>query len=114
MHCLRSRTLRTLLGTMAWIAKETRADIAGEVALIQQSFPRPMVKDIDLANLAAKELLQDTQWIRHHRVPRLTAFRSIRQQLQRGWTGTNSRLIGSLNSIRTAIRSSLMMNGGAP
>ena len=53
--------LRALLGVLSWIAKETRADIAGKVALVQQAFPRPMIKDIISANIIAKELLQEPE-----------------------------------------------------
>ena len=53
--------LRALLGVLSWIAKETRADIAGKVALIQQALPRPMIKDVIAANNIAKELLQEPE-----------------------------------------------------
>ena len=33
--------LRTLLGALSWVAKETRPDIAGKVAMLQQSRPSP-------------------------------------------------------------------------
>ena len=33
--------LRTSVGALAWLAKESRPDIAGRVALLQQVFPRP-------------------------------------------------------------------------
>lgn len=44
------------MGTLAWLAKETRCDIAGRTALLQQAFPRPMIKDL----LAANALAEDT------------------------------------------------------
>ena len=47
--------LRSLIGALSWLAKETRADLAGRVALLQQSFPRPRVRDMLLANQLAKE-----------------------------------------------------------
>ena len=47
--------LRTLLGALAWVAKETRPDVAGRVALLQQSMPLPMIKDIIEANAVAEE-----------------------------------------------------------
>ena len=48
--------MRTLLGALSWVAKETRPDIAGRVALLQQTMPTPMVKDIVEANQIAEEL----------------------------------------------------------
>ena len=93
--------LRTLLGTLAWVAKETRADLAGKVALVQQFFPRPLIRDLLMANLIPKQALtkpqpawgnarefgqyledskvdwweeQPGRWIRHHHVPRITSF----------------------------------------
>eukprot|EP00435_Cladocopium_sp_Y103_P033184 s4126_g8.t1 len=47
--------LRTLLGSLAWLSKETRPDLAGRVALLQQSMPTPRIKDIVEANLLAQE-----------------------------------------------------------
>ena len=41
---------------MSWVAKESRPDIAGRVALLQQSMPYPMIKDIIEANQVAEEL----------------------------------------------------------
>lgn len=48
--------LRTLLGALSWVAKETRPDIAGKVAILQQTMPSPMVKDVIEANQVAEEL----------------------------------------------------------
>ena len=42
--------LRASVGALAWLAKESRPDIAGRVALLQQVFPRPRIKDIIEAN----------------------------------------------------------------
>eukprot|EP00435_Cladocopium_sp_Y103_P068193 s512_g31.t1 len=50
--------LRALLGALAWVAKETRPDVAGRVALLQQSMPQPMIRDIVEANSVATELKQ--------------------------------------------------------
>eukprot|EP00435_Cladocopium_sp_Y103_P005667 s2718_g1.t2 len=47
--------LRGLLGSLSWLAKETRPDIAGRVALLQQTLPVPRVRDIIEANLTAAE-----------------------------------------------------------
>ena len=47
--------LRGLIGTLAWLAKETRPDLAGKVSLVQQTFPRPRIKDIVQANKIAEE-----------------------------------------------------------
>eukprot|EP00435_Cladocopium_sp_Y103_P073784 s36_g45.t1 len=50
--------LRGLLGGLAWLAKETRPDLAGRVALLQQSMPHPYVQDIIEANSLAREALR--------------------------------------------------------
>lgn len=47
--------LRTLLGSLAWLSKETRPDLSGRVALLQQTLPHPRVKDLVEANLVAAE-----------------------------------------------------------
>ena len=47
--------LRTSLGALSWLAKETRPDIAGKVALLQQAFPKPRVKDLIEANAITAE-----------------------------------------------------------
>ena len=49
--------LRTLVGVLAWVAKETRCDLAGKTATLQQSFPRPQVKDLIAGNQLAQEAL---------------------------------------------------------
>eukprot|EP00435_Cladocopium_sp_Y103_P007762 s2900_g2.t1 len=49
--------LRTLIGGLAWVAKETRPDIAGRVALLQQAMPHPMIRDI----LEGNAILEDLQ-----------------------------------------------------
>eukprot|EP00435_Cladocopium_sp_Y103_P045885 s792_g13.t1 len=50
--------LRALVGTLSWLAKETRCDLAGKTALIQQAFPRPLIRDLINANQIAKEALE--------------------------------------------------------
>lgn len=47
--------LRALLGSLSWLTKETRPDIAGRVALLQQTLPVPRVRDLVEANLIAAE-----------------------------------------------------------
>ena len=47
--------LRTLLGSLSWLAKETRPDLAGPVALLQQAMPTTRVKDLVEGNLLAQE-----------------------------------------------------------
>ena len=42
--------LRASVGALSWLAKESRPDLAGKVALLQQSFPRPRVRDLIEAN----------------------------------------------------------------
>ncbi|CAL1150511.1 unnamed protein product [Cladocopium goreaui] len=49
--------LRALVGTLSWLSKETRCDLAGKTALLQQAFPRPMIRDIITANQIAQEAL---------------------------------------------------------
>ena len=53
--------LRGLIGSLAWVGKESRPDICGRVALLQQCFPDPLVKDMLDANKVARELLDDAQ-----------------------------------------------------
>eukprot|EP00435_Cladocopium_sp_Y103_P030882 s671_g7.t1 len=47
--------LRGLLGGLSWLAKETRPDLAGRVAILHQSMPRPYIQDIIEANALARE-----------------------------------------------------------
>ena len=47
--------LRACLGALSWLAKETRPDIAGRVALLQQSLPHPRVRDLIEANAIITE-----------------------------------------------------------
>ena len=53
--------LRGLLGTLAWLAKESRPDLSGRVAILQQSMPKPYVQDLLEANALAREALEDTE-----------------------------------------------------
>jgi hypothetical protein len=53
--------LRTLLGSLSWVAKETRPDVAGRVALLQQVMPTPMIKDLIDANQIADELKKNPE-----------------------------------------------------
>ena len=46
--------LRSQLGVLSWLAKETRCDLAGRVALLQQAFPEPKVADLVEGNKIAK------------------------------------------------------------
>ena len=50
--------LRALVGTLAWLSKETRCDLAGKTALLQQAFPRPLIRDIIAGNSLAEEAIQ--------------------------------------------------------
>ena len=47
--------LRASVGALSWLAKESRPDLAGKVALLQQSFPRPRVRDLIEANSITAE-----------------------------------------------------------
>ena len=49
--------LRTLVGVLSWVAKETRCDLAGKTAILQQAFPRPLIKDLIAGNQLAAEAL---------------------------------------------------------
>ena len=50
--------LRTAIGGLAWAAKESRPDIAGRTALLQQCMPHPYVLHILHANMLIDELQQ--------------------------------------------------------
>ena len=50
--------LRGLLGGLAWLAKETRPDLAGRVSILQQALPHPYIQDIIEANVLAKEAVK--------------------------------------------------------
>ena len=47
--------LRALLGSLAWLAKETRPDLMGRVCILQQCMPRPYIRDLIEANALAQE-----------------------------------------------------------
>ena len=47
--------LRGSVGALSWLAKESRPDLAGKVALLQQAFPRPRVRDLIEANNITQE-----------------------------------------------------------
>lgn len=47
--------LRGLLGALSWLSKETRPDLSGRTALLQQTMPRPRIQEIIEANILAKE-----------------------------------------------------------
>ena len=47
--------LRSLIGALSWLAKETRPDLCGRISLLQQQFPRPRIRDIIIANQLASE-----------------------------------------------------------
>ena len=53
--------MRGLLGTLSWLAKESRPDLSGRVAILQQSMPKPYVQDLLEANAVAKEALEDSE-----------------------------------------------------
>ncbi|OLQ12727.1 Copia protein [Symbiodinium microadriaticum] len=40
--------LRSLVGALSWLAKETRPDLSGRVSLLQQQFPKPRVRVCDI------------------------------------------------------------------
>ena len=47
--------LRTQLGSLAWLTKETRPDLAGRIALLQQTMPHPRVRDLIEGNAIVAE-----------------------------------------------------------
>ena len=47
--------LRASIGALSWLSKESRPDLAGRVALLQQAFPKPRVKDLIEANAITTE-----------------------------------------------------------
>ena len=47
--------MRASIGALSWIAKESRPDLAGRVALVQQTLPKPRIKDILEANSITQE-----------------------------------------------------------
>ena len=38
-------SMREVIGALAWLSKETRPDLSGRVALVQQCFPNPTLED---------------------------------------------------------------------
>ena len=48
--------LRGLIGGLSWVSKECRPDIAGRVALLQQTMPHPMIKDMIEGNSILEDL----------------------------------------------------------
>ena len=53
--------LRTALGALSWLAKETRPDLSGRVALLQQSMPTPRIQDLVEANLIINDAKKFSQ-----------------------------------------------------
>lgn len=49
------RWLRAKLGILSWLAKETRVDLAGAVALLMQCMPNPTVRDMKRCNQILKD-----------------------------------------------------------
>ncbi len=47
--------LRGVLGGLSWLAKETRPDLSGRVAILQQTMPRPRIQDAVEANQLVQE-----------------------------------------------------------
>ena len=52
---LEVEALRSQLGVLSWLAKETRCDLAGRVSMLQQCFPSPRVADLVECNKIADE-----------------------------------------------------------
>ena len=51
------KELRSHIGALSWLAKETRVDIAGSVAILMQSFPQPCIRDLKTCNKILKDTL---------------------------------------------------------
>jgi hypothetical protein len=49
------KVLREKIGSLSWLAKETRVDLAGSVALLMQSFPCPTIADLKTCNKILKD-----------------------------------------------------------
>ena len=62
-RCTKSEVeqLRSQLGVLSWLAKETRCDLAGRVSLLQQCFPDPKVMDLIEGNKIAEEAIKYKQ-----------------------------------------------------
>ena len=54
-------SLRTALGSLAWLAKETRPDLMGRVCILQQCMPHPYVRDMLEANALSKEAMEEVE-----------------------------------------------------
>ena len=54
-------SLRTALGSLAWLAKETRPDLMGRVCILQQCMPHPYMRDMLEANALSKEAMEETE-----------------------------------------------------
>jgi hypothetical protein len=50
-------SLRAVIGILLWVAGQTRIDVAGKVALLQQCFPDPKVEDLLQANRCLSEAI---------------------------------------------------------
>lgn len=53
--------LRTALGALSWLSKETRPELSGRVALLQQSMPHPRIQDLVEANLLINDAKKFSQ-----------------------------------------------------
>ena len=53
--------LRGLLGTLSWLAKETRPDLQGRVSILQQTMPRPTIQNLLEANSLAREARREME-----------------------------------------------------
>ena len=97
--------LRGLIGTLSWLAKETRCDLSGHVALVQQSLPHPKIHDLLQANQIAKEALKfsnlgilvryiNPQRIRAGVVTDAAWGNALQPEITDGKKGVSARLLG--------------------
>lgn len=49
------KDLRSKIGALCWLAKETRIDLAGATAILMQCFPTPCVRGLKVCNRILKE-----------------------------------------------------------
>lgn len=47
--------LRPSVGALSWLSKESRPDLTGRAAFLQQNFPRPSVRELIEANSITQE-----------------------------------------------------------
>ena len=49
------KELRSYVGALSWLSKETRVDLAGSTAILMQCFPKPCIRDLKTCNKILKD-----------------------------------------------------------